>query len=140
MEDCGGQAWKATQWVQKSHAHTQLLPEHLENQNEHCENNDPMPGTHYFLITPNGPWKKLILLMSEQAQEVKGLITISDALMLPSEAALMLHLTLGRAWHTEESQSQILREKHQGGTHFYSQETLRAHPEEDSGVFSHPNQ
>lgn len=31
MDDCGGQAWKATQWVQKSHAHTQLLPEHLEN-------------------------------------------------------------------------------------------------------------
>lgn len=33
-EDRGGQAWKATQWVQKqSHAYTQLLPKHLENKN-----------------------------------------------------------------------------------------------------------
>ena len=58
--------------------------------------------------------------MSKQAQEVKGLISISDALTLPSEAALTVHLTLGRAWWTEDSRSQILREKHQGGTYLYS--------------------
>ena len=71
------------------------------------------------------------LLMTEQAQEVKGqkkkrkkevrgLIMISDALMLPLEAALMIRLPLGRAWRSEKSRSQILREKHQGGTHLYS--------------------
>lgn len=56
----------------------------------------------------------------KKKEEVKGLIMISDALMLPLEAALMVHLPLGRAWHIEESRSQILREKHQGGTHLYS--------------------
>ena len=50
----------------------------------------------------------------------EGTISISDALTLPSEAALTVHLTLGRAWRTEDSRSQILREKHQGGTYLYS--------------------